>query len=85
MTVTRLTGAEYARLLPPDDFEMPAGLRAPTKAEFEQLLREPSTTSTAGPYVGGYLCIGYRSIPLTEDEARAFFAAAAPKGQDPEE
>lgn len=71
-----LTDAEYARLLPSPDLELPPGLRAPTKTEFEQLLREPSLTSTAGPYVGGYLCIGYRSIPLTEDEAKALFAAA---------
>ena len=76
--MTTLTDEEYARLLPAADFELPPGLRVPTKAEFEQLLREPDPYSTAGPYVGGYLSIGYRSIPLTEDEAAAFSAAAAP-------
>lgn len=82
MTIPHLTDAEYARLLPAEDFEIPPGLRVPTKTEFEQLLREPRLTSTGGPYVGGYLCIGYRSMPLTEDEARALFAAAAPEGQE---
>jgi hypothetical protein len=72
-----LTDAEYARLLPARDTEIPPGLRVPARAEFEQLLNEPSTTSTAGPYVGGFLCIGYRSIPLTEDEAAAFFTRQA--------
>jgi hypothetical protein len=71
--MTRLTDAGYARLLPAGDVIIPPGIRVPTRAEFEQLLNEPSTTSTAGPYAGGFLCVGYRSIPLTEDETAAFF------------
>ncbi len=53
--------------------KLPPGARYPTEEEMAQLAREPRLTSTMGPYVGGWLCIGYRCIPLTEAEAAALF------------
>lgn len=54
---------------------LPPGLRYPTQEELDQLAREPRPYCTAGPYVGGWLQIGYRTLLLTEDEARAIFGA----------
>ena len=53
--------------------KLPPGARYPTNEEMAQLMREPDPYCTTGPYVGGWLCIGYRGIPLTEDEAAPLF------------
>lgn len=53
--------------------KLPSGLRYPTQEELDQLAREPNPNCTTGPYVGGWLQIGYRTILLTEDEAAAIF------------
>lgn len=55
--------------------ELPPGLRYPTQGELDQLAREPRPFFTGGPYVGGWLQIGYRTLLLTEDEARAIFGS----------
>ena len=53
--------------------DLPEGWRRATEEELEALAREPDPYCTAGPYIGGGFCIGYRSIPLTVDEAKALF------------
>lgn len=57
--------------------KLPPGTRRPTAAEMKQLAAEPSLTSNFGPLIGGYLIIGYRSIPLTVAERDALWPTAS--------